>query len=158
MILVMTVSGCSYFTEEEVPTNDLIGDYTYSSLSTYFDSYGEVKNELKSTGGLSFTNKFTIVPRTGWSYNIEYTNLNEHILSTGDRVFTFDIPNQSISLNGEEFLVIGVGLYDVNDPDGSIIGTFDGWVDVNSTIYFSYESVNTSTFTKTRTSFQALKR
>jgi len=159
IVLVLgTIGGCSDPLEEGVPESDIIGDYLYSADAVYYDQFGARIDQKKGSGTLNLNSKFGIFPTQGWTYDVNFQSLVEHTLSDGNKIYTFNIPSQEIEINYTSFIIIGKSAFEVKDPNGSVIGQYDGWIDENDKIQFSCESLNLVTRTKTSTVYTALKR
>ena len=158
VMMILGIGSCTDPVEDEIPGNELIGDYRYSATAIYFDEFGVELNKKSGSGSFNFSTEINIYPIQGWTYAIKYSDFQEHILSTGEKVSTFTIISQEVKINNSSFLIIGLSAYKVKDPDGSVIGQFDGWVDTDGEIYFSCKSLSVANRTKTETTYSALKR
>ena len=157
--MLLSMMGCSMPWDDAPPINDELGDYSYRANMAYFDEEGTKVAEKQASGSMLLsTNGISIYPKQGWVYSINFANVQEHLLSTGEKIITFNIESQEVYINEFSFLIIGLSAYDVTDPDGTIIGQFDGWIDENNEIKFSCESLNISAKTKTLTSYTGAKR
>jgi len=159
IVLVLgTIGGCSFPLEEGVPESDIVGDYLYTADAVYYDEFGAKLDQKIGSGTLNLNSKFSVFPDQGWTYDLDYQNLVTHVLSDGGKIYTFNIPSQEIEINHISFIIKGKSEFEVKDPNGTVIGKYDGWIDENDKIQFSCESLNLNSRTKTSTGYSALKR
>jgi hypothetical protein len=156
--MLLSVVGCSMPWDDNPPINDELGDYSYLANITYYNESGTRLTEKQASGSIILgADVISLYPKQGWVYSINFTNVNEHMLSTGEKIITFSIESQEVFISDFRFLIIGQSAYTVTDPNGTVIGQFDGWINENNEINFSCESLNMSARTKTITSFTGTK-
>jgi hypothetical protein len=152
-------SGYDSSLDDDPPYNAPFGDFSYVSQSVYFD---DNQNEVKRRelgGAINFdpNNNFEmrITPLRGWVYSLEVTSFAAHVLSDNSVVYSFNVGLQSVDLNNETFNVQGLRSLEIRDPDGTLIGTYDGIMESNGTMKLSYFSLDYVSDETTRTNITA---
>ena len=161
VLSVVLLNGCSIPFEDDngVPLNIVDGNYTYSSKTEYFDAKGVSTNSKTNQGSIFFSTVnfpvFNITPIRGWGYSVNGSKFENHVLSDGSVVQTFKIILQGILVNEKSFNVVGAEGIELIDPDGTVVGRYDGIIDANGNLEFDFLSFDLQTGEKVSTRISA---
>ena len=143
----------------DIPTSSPNGDYTYSSVSQFYNAQNSLENTSINSGALVLsitagTGTISSTPILGWSYDFRISNITDHTLRDGSTVQSFRISVQSATANSKEFNIQGTGNMELEDSDGTTIGTYDGII-VGDELKYEFESFDIETFEKTVSTISA---
>lgn len=131
----------------DLPLSPEDGEYQYTSSSIYRSSTNEITHQGSSIGtvrnNMNVNSNMKITPLRGWSYNLQISNVEIHILTDGTQVQSFRIPLQAVIVNDKEFNVMGTTLVELLDSDSiTVIGKYDGVNYSNGTMEFGVLSLD----------------
>jgi hypothetical protein len=162
--LTLVVTGffsCTDSEEFDIPINEITGQYSYESASSYFGSGGEVEREIESIGSLEVNhvqNLIYMLPLAGWHYEVKITGVQNHTLTNGVIATTFSVLLQDELIASKVFKFQGTGGTVLWDSDGTVLGVYDGVLYGDDSLRFKIKSFDAVSFEQTDTEVFGLKR
>jgi hypothetical protein len=134
--------------------------------SAYYDARGVLEYTSENSGVMQYNSNggsasIQIIPYLGWAYYVQISNLSPIQLKDGSTVFTFRVDLQDVYLstdyNSQSLRIFGTNNIELKDSDGTLIGTFDGYL-TEYNMYYEIRSTNLSDGSYSITNTQGTKR